>query len=226
MQVDVHTDIDRDRHSHFDWSLWLKPTVRLVAAMALVMMLVAPSVAFGQMEEPGVQRAVDGGALEALLFWIFAIAIVGSGLGVALSKNVVRMALSLFAALGAVACVYFLLAANFVGAIQLIVYAGGTLVLLIFGVMLTSKSPWVRFEPKRSEVVTAGIICILLACGLITILSSAHWPEQRPVAHGVALHSLGKELLTTYLVPFEVASVLLLVVMIGAAYLARQEGGK
>ncbi len=119
---------------------------------------------------------------------------------------------------------YFLLAANFLGAIQLIVYAGGVLVLIIFGVMLTTKSPWVRFEPKRSEVIVGGTVCGLLFIVLSTLLLRVDWSANaHPQASGGSVAEFGAALLTTYLVPFEIASVLLLVVMIGAAYLARPE---
>jgi NADH:ubiquinone oxidoreductase subunit 6 (subunit J) len=174
----------------------------------------------------GVQRAeADGGLLEALIFYIVAIGTVVCGAGVCLSRSIVRMAVWLFGALGSVAVLYFLLAANFLGAIQLIVYAGGTLVLLIFGVMLTSKSPWVRFEIRTGELVWAGVVCVVLAGAFTALLSRSFATTLPNEVTGTNVHELGVSLLTTYLVPFEVASILLLVVMIGAAHLARQEKG-
>ena len=163
-----------------------------------------------------------GAVLEAVFFYGFALATVVSALAICISKNIVRMAVWLFIILGLVAVLYFLLAAYFIAAIQLIVYAGGTLVLLIFGVMLTSKSPWARFKTPRGELVAAVVVCVVLAAALIGTLLATQWPEDQPAGpQPVAV--LGTELLTTYLVPFEVASVLLLAVMIGAAYLVRQE---
>ena len=169
-----------------------------------------------------VQRSVSGSVLEVVLFYVFAVATVASALAICVSRNIVRMAVYLFFTLGAVAVLYFLLLANFIAVIQLIVYVGGTLVLLIFGVMLTSKSPWARFDTRPGEMLAAGAVCVILALALIGLLSGTHWPGgEQAEAASVAL--LGKELLTTYLVPFEAVSVLLLVVMVGAAYLARQE---
>lgn len=160
--------------------------------------------------------------LEAAFFYGFALVVIVSALAICISKNIVRMAVWLFITLGSVAVLYFLLAAYFIATIQLIVYAGGTLVLLIFGVMLTSKSPWARFEIKRGELLAAVVVSVLLAVALIGTLMGTEWPQDQPAEpHAVA--TLGTELLTTYLAPFEVASVLLLAVMIGAAYLARQE---
>lgn len=164
-----------------------------------------------------------GGLLEGLMFYAVAIATVVSAIGVCLTKSVVRMAVWLFVALGSVAMLYFLLAATFIGAIQLIVYAGGTLILLVFGVMLTSKSPWVRYEPPKSEIASAGIVCGMLWVVLCLMLLQASWPfDPRPLA-GVAVADIGRALMTTYVVPFEAAGVLLMIVMVGAAHMARQD---
>jgi NADH:ubiquinone oxidoreductase subunit 6 (subunit J) len=133
------------------------------------------------------------------------------------------MAVYLFATLGSVAAIYFLLLANFIGVIQLIVYAGGTLILLIFGVMLTSKSPWVRFDTKPRELIAAGSVCTAFAGALLWVVTRADWPQTSDSVSGSTVAGFGQSLLSHYLVPFEAVSVLLLVVMIGAAYLARQE---
>jgi len=167
--------------------------------------------------------ASPGGLLEGALFYAVAGATVASALGVCVSKNIVRMAVWLFMALGSVSMLYFMLAANFLAAIQLIVYAGGTLVLLIFGVMLTSKSPWVRFDTPKVEFVGAGVVCLALAASLGVLLSRTTWAGTKEIVPGATVAALGEKLLTTYLVPFEVAGVLLMIVMVGAAHLARQE---
>jgi len=167
--------------------------------------------------------APSGGLLELALFYAVAGATVASALGVCVSKNIVRMAVWLFMALGSVSMLYFMLAANFLAAIQLIVYAGGTLVLLIFGVMLTSKSPWVRFDTPKVELVGAGVVCLALAACLSVILSRTTWAGTKEIVPGATVAALGERMLTTYLVPFEVAGVLLMIVMVGAAHLARQE---
>ncbi len=167
--------------------------------------------------------AAPGGLLEALLFYGVAASTVIAALGVCITKNIVRMAVWLFVALGSIALLYFLLAANFLGAIQLIVYVGGTLVLLIFGVMLTSKSPWARFEPGKLELMAAGLVCGSLIIVLCAVLLRAAWSGPVGVVPGATVADFGRRLLTTYLVPFEVAGVLLMIVMVGAAHMARQE---
>ena len=90
-----------------------------------------------------------------MLFYLFAAMAVVSAIGVVVSRNIVRTAVCLLFTLLGVAGLYFLLHAEFLAAVQLVVYAGGTLILIIFGVMLTSKSPFSRFGPSRIEVVVA-----------------------------------------------------------------------
>lgn len=162
--------------------------------------------------------------LDAVLFWLFALMTGGSALGVIISRNIIRTAVCLLFTLAGVAGLYFLLNAEFLAAVQLVVYVGGTLMLIVFGVMLTSKSPFVRFEPKLIEVVLAVTVGVLLLASLELALapSRAIFAQQAmPVGQGYPVPRLGVALLGDYLVPFELVSIVLLVVMIGAAYLAK-----
>ena len=169
----------------------------------------------------------DAGGLTAVLFYLFALTAGLSAVGVVVSRNIVRTAVCLLFTLAGVAGLYFLLAAEFLAAVQLVVYAGGTLILIIFGVMLTSKSPFSRFEPKMVEVVVATSISAILLIALVLAIRTTFPPGSAADA-GVAAEAqrypmarLGQALLGDYLLPFEIVSVLLLVVMIGAAYLAK-----
>lgn len=187
-----------------------------LAAIVTPLLLVAPAFAA---DEGG---PVSSSALEGIVFYVVAALAVGSAVGIVISKDIVRTAVCLLGTLGSVALIYFLLAANFLGAIQLIVYAGGINVLIVFGVMLTSKSPWIKFTPKLFDWIGGAIVFILLFASLsAAIVATDFVPAGEPIPEPVAVGALGTSLLTSYLVPFELASVLLLVVMIGAAYLAR-----
>jgi NADH-quinone oxidoreductase subunit J len=159
---------------------------------------------------------------EAFLFYLVATVVAVSALGCVLSLNIVRMATFLFATLSAVAILYLLMSATFLAALQLIVYAGGTLIVIIFGVLLTSQAPWARFAPKKVEIVAGAIVCATLFGGLTTAVVRQNWANAG-INGRFSVAAFGQELLTTYLVPFELSSVLLLAVMIGAAYLARPE---
>jgi NADH-quinone oxidoreductase subunit J len=161
--------------------------------------------------------------IEVALFYIFALMSVFSAVAMVMSRNIVRTAVALLFALIGVGGLYFLLNAEFLAAVQLVVYAGGTLILIIFGVMLTSKSPFSRFEPKLAEVIIAlsfgFVMLIVLVAGIYSYLPKFH---RQPLGGGeYPVDKLGQALLGDFLVPFELASVLLLVVMIGAAYLAK-----
>ncbi len=163
--------------------------------------------------------------LEDIAFYTFASIALISAIGIVVSGNIVRSAVGLLGTLGSVACLYFLADAHLLGAIQLIVYAGGTLILIVFGIMLTSQSPWVVFSATRGQTVGATAVALLMFVGITKLVAGVDWASRSTgtLAASPEVRLAGESLLTTYLVPFEVASVLLLVVMIGAAYLARTE---
>lgn len=186
-----------------------------------------------------------------ILFLLFAIATCGGALAVVFSQNVARMAFWLIVSLGSTSGLFFLLRADFVGATQLLVYVGGTVVLLIFGVMLTASGPFVRIRTSPGELVVAGGVGILLFSMIYSTVYIADWSRSlhapgtgpirsgrgfnpadegntaRPIGMkliGVGLEDVGttgQSLSAGYLLPFEIVSVHLLVVLIGAAYLAR-----
>jgi NADH-quinone oxidoreductase subunit J len=168
------------------------------------------------------QQTPEPNPTMAVLFYAFAALSAISAICVVISRNIVRTAVSLLFTLVGVAGLYFLLNAEFLAAVQLVVYAGGTLILIIFGVMLTSKSPFSRFEPKLAEVVLALSLGAVLLVALIAAIVRAKF-NLPPLAEmgEYPMVKLGQALLGDFLVPFELASVLLLVVMIGAAYLAK-----
>lgn len=196
---------------------------RDIVMPALALLAIGAPVFAQPIGEPGVPgAAASGGLLEAVLFYLVAGAVCVPAVGVCVSKNIVRMATWLFIALGMIAVLYFLLAAYFVGAIQLIVYAGGTLILIVFGVMLTSKSPWVKWDAPKRELIAAGVVSLVLLVSLVLVVRGSVFSGSGDATNAASVADLGRKLLTVYLVPFEVAGVLLMIVMVGAAHLARQ----
>lgn len=170
----------------------------------------------------------------SFLFFLFAALACGFALAVLLSTNIVRMAFYLVLSLGSTSGLFFLAGEDFVGAMQLLIYVGGTLVLLIFGVMLTSQE---RFREMKTM---AGdwIFGFIAGGGLLALLCSAafsvpDWaPIDRAAAEEVAVQPTAAPAALAllgvrtdgqpgYLLHFEIVSVHLLVVLIGAAYLAR-----
>lgn len=168
--------------------------------------------------------AMTDSTIAAVLFYLFAAMAGLAAMGLVISRNIVRSAVCLLFTLTGVAGLYFLLGAEFLAAVQLVVYAGGTLILIVFGVMLTSKSPFSRFEPKMGEVVVAMVLASVLLVTLVMAIRSHPFATVPETAEGIERYPmtrLGQALLGDYLLPFEIVSVLLLVVMIGAAYLAK-----
>ena len=164
-----------------------------------------------------------------ILFYLFAALAAGGAVGVAASRDIVRAAVWLLFALAGVAGIYFLLDAEFLAAVQLVVYVGGILVLIVFGVMLTSTSTLVRYEPSRAAVATAAVLSAVLLTALVLLAVGGRFPlAGRTPDVSAGADPLGRALLGDYLVPFELASVLLLVVLVGAAHLAagRRRGGR
>ncbi|MFM7034066.1 MAG: NADH-quinone oxidoreductase subunit J [Planctomycetia bacterium] len=182
---------------------------------------------------------------HTIFFLLFAALACGFAIAVVVSDNVVRMALSLVLSLAATAGLFFLAGAEFVGAMQLMIYVGGTLVLLVFGVMLTAQAPFVSMASASGDRVLAGVAGVaLLAVLLQAAFSVDAWrgpasgrveqPSATPL--GMALVGLrvdepppgssGSAIRSGYLLPFEIVSVHLLVVLVGAAYLARAKRRK
>ncbi len=181
---------------------------------------------------------------HSIYFLLFSLFACGFALAVVFSNNIVRMAFYLVLSLGATAGLFFLAGSDFIGAMQLLIYVGGTLVLLVFGVMLTAQSPFISMKTRGGDWVLAAIFGgSLLTMLILAALSVADWraapdPAQAATATptstavgaallGVRVDALGSQdgashnSLAGYLFPFEIISVHLLVVLIGAAYLAR-----
>jgi NADH-quinone oxidoreductase subunit J len=204
---------------------------------------------------------------QELLFWLVAGITGGSAIMVVVTQNIVRAAAWLLFTLAGASAVYFLLAADFVGATQLIVYVGGTLVLVVFGVMLTAQGPFVTMRSGPGEWAVATVVGLLLFGVLAGTTTLAHWPTKDPAevdaGDSTTTQQLGLAFLgvrqatpqgnitgltdarnrpipdpvthqivtprrqqSAYLLPFEIISVHLTVVLIGAAYLARAKRRK
>jgi len=158
--------------------------------------------------------------IKLFFFYMFALTSVAAGVAIIASTNIVRMAYWLIGMLLSVAGLYFLQGAYFLGVIQIIVYAGGVAVLMVFGVMLTSQQIAAQFRPRRWEALWLLVTAAMLLAGIIAALLDARWfPGQVQASNTV--FDFGIHLLGRFLGPFELASILLLIALLGAAYLAR-----
>jgi NADH:ubiquinone oxidoreductase subunit 6 (subunit J) len=185
----------------------------------------------------------------AILFYLLATVTGICAIGVVVTQNIVRAAAWLLFALAGTAGVFFLLDAQFVGATQLLVYVGGTLVLVVFGVMLTAQGPFIHMKIGAVEwliaLATGLVLFTVLVISLLAV--KAENPKGQALSRTSGSTVIGQSLLgltgaspkgnvtgiparagvqrprtpMAYLLVFEIISVHLLVVLIGAAYLAR-----
>jgi NADH-quinone oxidoreductase subunit J len=158
--------------------------------------------------------------LEPVIFFLLAGLAVAAGVAILLSTSIVRMAYWLITMLIAVGGLYFLMGAYFVGVIQILVYVGGVAVLLVFGVMLTSRQLAPKLRPGRGEVVWLALVGFVLLEALALSIMHTRW-QQNTMMPANSVGEIGRNMLGEFLGPFELVSVLLLVAMLGAAYLAR-----
>ena len=191
--------------------------------------------------------------MHEFLFWVIALVTAFCAIAVVVSQNIVRSATWLLFTLGGTSGIFFLLGADFVGATQLLVYVGGTLVLVVFGVMLTAQGPFITMKTSAGEWAVSGLVGLLLYGVLAVSALTAGKPVEPAVVReyapkaplsnepqdaqyttvlGLGFSGVGVgpahvqqppggPVRVSYLLPFEIVSVHLLVVLIGAAYLAR-----
>jgi len=162
---------------------------------------------------------------EIVFFWIFAVPLMVSALGVVFARNPVYAALSLVTAFFFLAGIYILLTAHLIAFLQIMVYAGAIMVLFLFVVMLLSLSDAELGFDKITAVKWAGIAGAVGVFALV-IRAIAEVPVQamRPVASDFGtVKAIGRLLFTQYLLPFEATSVLLLVAIVGAVVVAKQK---
>ena len=169
---------------------------------------------------------------QNIAFGLLAATAVIAALRVVTTKNVVHAALYLVAVLGSVGAIYILLAAEFVAAVQILVYVGAIVVLFLFGVMLTRAKLGhegdLDNDQKGVAVVTALFLLGVLSYVLIDLFEDEKLPElegasEQAIVAGRGTRAVGDAIFSTYLVPFEVVSVLLLAALVGAIVLARKD---
>jgi len=161
--------------------------------------------------------------LYDLIFYLFAAVTVLSAAVVVSSKNIIYSAFSLVLTFFGVAGLYILLGADFIGVVQILVYVGGIMILLLFGVMLTNKITSVDIRTGSINVLPSAI-AIGVFMGLVTsIMIWTNWvsfPTETPLT---TTNELGRLLITEYVLIFELLGILLLIALIGAASIARRD---
>lgn len=158
-----------------------------------------------------------------IVFWFFVAMTVVAAFTVVLSKNLVYAAVSLLVTFLGVASMYVFLWADFMAGTQVMIYIGGILILILFGIMLTHKITSVRISHANVQRGVGAIVVFALFAGLVWMINISPWINEPSIEPIQTVETIGTLLMTDYLLPFEVASVLLLGALIGAAVLARKD---
>jgi NADH-quinone oxidoreductase subunit J len=159
--------------------------------------------------------------VSGLLFGGLATLVIASALGVALSRNILYSGFALMGTLVGVAGLFLFIGADFLGIAQMLIYVGGILVLILFAILLTNKIGELKLTNLSVHVAAgAGAALVLLAL-LVKILFDTKWPQIEPAAAPTTAR-LGDAFLREYLLPFELASLILLMALVGGMVLARR----
>lgn len=160
---------------------------------------------------------------QQIAFGLMALVTVGSALVVVTTKNVVHAALFLVLVFAGIAGQFILLGAEFTATVQVLVYIGAIVVLFLFGIMLTRARVAPEEEPPKAQKAVAALVAALLAVLLGSVLWTAFEDTELPAERVQTTAEVSDSIFSTYLVPFEVVSVLLLAALIGAIVVARRD---
>jgi NAD(P)H-quinone oxidoreductase subunit 6 len=161
--------------------------------------------------------------LSTAVFYLVAIITVGSALMVAFSRNIIYSAFSLLGTFAGVAGLYVFLGADFVAAVQLLIYVGGILVLLLFAVMLTHRITDVEITNRAAGRIPALIVTGVFIYLLVQTVRETPWVKAKEIIYQPTTAKIGDLFLDSYLLPFELASLVLLAALIGAVVISRKE---
>ena len=157
------------------------------------------------------------------VFWIVVGLTIGSAILVVLSKKLVYSAYALLFTLFGVTGLYVFLWADFLAVVQVVVYIGGILVLIIFGILLTNKITSVNISNTSVQKSIGSVILLIFIAGLGFMVANTPWNVVANSEPTQTTEAIGRLLMIDYLLPFEAASLLLLGALIGATTLSRKD---
>jgi len=161
--------------------------------------------------------------LSTAVFYLVAIITVGSALMVAFSRNIIYSAFSLLGTFAGIAGIYVFLGADFVAAVQLLIYVGGILILILFAVMLTHRITDVEITNRAAGRIPALIVTGVFIYLLVQTVRETPWVKAKEIIYQPTTAKIGDLFLDSYLLPFELASLVLLAALIGAVVISRKE---
>jgi NADH-quinone oxidoreductase subunit J len=158
-----------------------------------------------------------------LAFWVLSVLLVGSALAVVLSKNLFHAVLWLALALTGTAGVFLLLHAEFIAAVQLLLYAGGIITVVVFAIVVTERLIGERLSQTNRGVASGALVSVALLAVIVNTLMQRELPSTPLPQLSDVTRVLGEQVLTTFVLPFELLALLMLAAMLGAIYFARPE---
>lgn len=160
---------------------------------------------------------------EALGFWSLAVVLVGSALAVVLTKNLFHAVLWLALALTGTAGVFLLLDAEFLAAVQLLLYAGGIITVVVFAIVVTERLIGERIAQTSRRIGAGAVVAAGLLGLIVTLIGRQPLAAERPPMDLDLTKALGEMILTRFVLPFELLALLMLAALLGAIYFARPE---
>jgi NADH-quinone oxidoreductase subunit J len=161
--------------------------------------------------------------VETVGFWVVAVVLLASSLAVVLTPNLFHAVLYLAAALVATGVVFLLLDQPFLFAVQLLLYAGGVVTIVVFAIMLTERLVGQRIRQTSRHLVNGAIVSAAVFAGIAGFLLRAPQATPRPEQAADATLAIGRALVTSFAVTLEFLAVLLVAALLGALYFARGE---
>ncbi len=161
--------------------------------------------------------------IAGIAFYVFAIVAIVGALGTVLARRIFHNALFLVVALSSTAAVYVLLSADFLAAVQVLVYTGAIVILLLFAIMLTPQQVDLPSFAPEGQRFAGALVAVVLFLIVVGAIFNSPWPRAAVPLDQPTTIQVGTAMLTTYAFPFELASLVLLAAMIGAILLARED---
>jgi NADH:ubiquinone oxidoreductase subunit 6 (subunit J) len=162
-------------------------------------------------------------SLETVAFWGLAALLLASSLAVVLSKNLFHSVLYLALALVGTAGLFLTLDAEFLAAVQLLLYAGGVVTIVVFAIVVTERLVGDRITQTSRQLLSGVVVAATVLVGLLGFVLSVPLPTERPPLVPHLTKAIGEAVLTRFILPFELLAMLFLAALLGAIYFARPD---
>jgi NADH:ubiquinone oxidoreductase subunit 6 (subunit J) len=159
----------------------------------------------------------------AIAFYVTAAAMILGAIGMVMNRDMIRSAMLLVLVLAGVAVMYVLLSADFLAIAQMLVYIGAIMILMLFAIMLTPNQLDLAGTPQQGQRISAALTSLAVGALAIGVVTTHQWRLRPTPLNMETAETIGTLLLTTYVLPFWIASVLLTVGLVGAIVIAREE---